>query len=100
MSGWRWDVADEGYFIEPQAFTKPEAWWNPGDIFYIELASERAAEEYWSNCDGWEDAWPVTFHIYPPDSEEFTAIEVHMEMEPSFIAITPRPVVAASGEAS
>ena len=97
MSGWRWDVADEGYFGHPQSLLKAEPWWK-ADISGYENAAEMAADVYWNNHDGWEDSWPVTFHIYPPDSDEFTVVEVDMEMEPVFYGgVKPAPAAVTPG---
>jgi hypothetical protein len=78
-SFWRWDLADEGYFDTPQTIEAPD-WYSQEDV------AEAAAEVYHGDNDGWEDKWPITFRIYPPDSDEFTLILVEREYEPTFMA--------------
>ena len=76
---WRWDMDDDGYFSSPQPIVVPD-WYTKEDV------AEDAAEKYHSENDGWEDDWPVTFRIYPPDSETFIRIKVDREYDPVFSA--------------
>lgn len=78
-STWRWDVEDEWYFSEPQTIDAPD-WYSKEDV------AESVAEKYHAENCGWEKEWPITFRIYPPDSEEFVLVEVEREYEPTFSA--------------
>ena len=79
MATWHWDVDDEGYFLEPNSIEVPD-WYKKEDV------AEDAAEKYHSENDGWEDNWPVTFRIYPPNSDKYILIKVDREYEPYFSA--------------
>jgi hypothetical protein len=48
-----------------------------------QVASDEIADHYWSNCDGWESSWPVTFRLRSPRGNVFDVI-VDMEHVPSF----------------
>lgn len=85
MSGWRFDLDDEGYFSEPVEIKRPESYWKADDDYWVAAAAEQAAEQYHSDHDGWESDWPVTFRIYPPDSNAFVLVEVEREAVPEFI---------------
>jgi hypothetical protein len=46
-----------------------------------------AAEDYYSNHDGWEAKWPLTFTIYESEEGlEVAAFDVEMEAVPQFTA--------------
>lgn len=50
----------------------------------LEYVGTIAAEDFYNNCDGWESSWPQTFLFYNSDDEFLGAVEVDMEMEPTF----------------
>jgi len=83
MAAWRFDVAD-GYFGEPVAIKNAETWWRSDCDIHLEFAAEEAAEQYFRHHDGWEDSWPVTFHIFPPHADSPVSVVVEIEHEPAF----------------
>lgn len=52
----------------------------------IEEMAEAAAQDYWSNHDGFEERWPLTFEILLPDGGLIGSAEVEMDTEPVFTA--------------
>ena len=51
----------------------------------MEMA-EAAAQDYWSNHDGFEARWPLTFEILLPDGGLIGSAAVEMDHEPVFTA--------------
>lgn len=47
--------------------------------------AEDAADYYHSNCDGWEDTWPLTFCVY--FEGEWHTHKVDREAVPSFYVV-------------
>lgn len=45
-----------------------------------------AAQDYWSNHDGFEARWPLTFEILLPDGGLIGSTAVEMDTEPVFTA--------------
>lgn len=58
------------------------------EFFEIDLRglANDAADYAFSNCDGWEWDWPVTFEIYTEDSRYLGSCCVAVEYEPMFYA--------------
>lgn len=55
--------------------------WDPENIEYV---AEDCAKFYHSNCDGWEDDWPVTFVIKDIEGKLLAKVEVELEYNPTF----------------
>lgn len=58
---------------------------NNPDQWDIEIIAREAADDYWSNHDGWESTWPLEFEIFI-DGKSAGKCLVSMEMEPVFSA--------------
>lgn len=47
--------------------------------------AEAAGQDYWSNHDGWEDTWPMTFSLHQHEGgPELARYSVNMEGVPTF----------------
>lgn len=57
-----------------------ECIWRPEDMDYI---AQECAEKYFSEHDGWESSWPLTFTIFK-DGKQIGRARVEMESEPQF----------------
>lgn len=55
------------------------------DDWEYELMVQDAAEDYWSNHDGWESHWPLNIELFV-DGNSVGVFEVVMETEPTFSA--------------
>lgn len=70
----------------------------------LEEMAEAAAQDYWSNHDGFEARWPLTFDILLPDGGLIGSAVVEMDTEPAFTAkphnvqLEPTPERAARRE--
>ena len=51
-----------------------------------EELAEAAAADYWSNRDGWEATWPISFAIFGADSSLIGNFDVELEYDPWFSA--------------
>ena len=56
------------------------------DMRHLTNLGRAMAEDYFSNHDGWEASWPITFHIFDGKKELIGKVEVGMETEPVFYA--------------
>lgn len=68
----------------------------PDDCYRIESTSDAsdeheladiardAADDLYSEHDGWECSWPVTFSIFTVDGHHLGDVSVELEFEPSF----------------
>jgi len=61
--------------------TKFDSGWGPDFPDYI---AEDAAEYEFSNRDGWEATWPLTFRLWDMDGKKLGVFEVEQEAVPSF----------------
>lgn len=57
---------------------------NYRDLRSLEWIAEQYAE-YYHDHRGWEDSWPITFHIAKPDGTFLGAVTVERETRPHFI---------------
>lgn len=58
------------------------------DIFDARAMVRDAAEDYWSEHDGWDRRWPLRFYLYSDDtSEAVQAFCVEMELSPNFYPV-------------
>lgn len=48
--------------------------------------AEDAAEDYYYNCDGWEDTWPLTFFIFDENGKDVGVFDIEKECSPIFCA--------------
>jgi len=55
------------------------------DSWEVEFLARAAAEEYWSDHDGWEASWPLDFEIFI-DGKSYGICAVDMEAQPVFSA--------------
>lgn len=60
------------------------------DEWNLKWIAEDAAEYAFSNNDGWEWSWPVTFQIYSMEDEHLGDVCVHIDYEPAFTSIILR----------
>ena len=58
----------------------------PQDSIMLESVVEDAAEDYFTNNDGWEDEWPLEFMLFYEGKRVFRAV-VSMDTEPVFSAV-------------
>ena len=57
----------------------------------VEEIAQEAADDFFSNHDGWEHSWPSDFYIYGEDGLLLGACKVEMEMTPYFSAYLKVP---------
>ena len=58
------------------------------DVDYeVEALLEQCADDYWSEHDGWESSWPLTFTLHQEEGGlEVARSVIEMEAEPRFYA--------------
>ena len=57
----------------------------------VEEIAQEAADDFFSDHDGWENKWPCDFYIYSADGLLLGACKVEMEMTPYFSAYLKVP---------
>lgn len=85
-------LEDDPDFETPIRMPKQYSWrksngWDCYECRYEhdQMAAEKAADHYWSACDGWEDARPLEIVLESGDGKR-TTWKVEMESVPEFYA--------------
>jgi hypothetical protein len=56
------------------------------DEKFLSTISEDAAKHHWNHRDGWEDRWPLKFHLYTVDDKDLGIFLVELDYDPVFYA--------------
>lgn len=76
------DIDDETYFEYTSS-----ACYDFDHDYEKEALLEECANDYWSNHDGWECTWPLTFSLHRTENgSEIARFTIEMEAEPRFYA--------------
>lgn len=68
----------DAYSLGYQTVINPDKW-------DVEIIAREAANDYWSNHDGWESEWPLNFEIFI-NGKSYGVCAVEMESQPNFSA--------------
>lgn len=82
----------------PEEAYELEAKWDIESDLDKELIAMKAAEDYFSEHDGWEDSWPQMFYFWDEDHNELFEASVGMEAQPAFSARLSKTETQEEGE--